>query len=68
MTKKCAILMGFVFVLSTLFVTAENASDSEKYWHQWRGPYMTGVSPDGDPPIEWSETKNVKWKIEAWTQ
>ncbi len=24
---------------------------------------MSGVSPDGDPPVEWSETKNVAWKI-----
>lgn len=25
---------------------------------------MTGVSPTGDPPIEWSEQKNVRWKVE----
>lgn len=30
----------------------------------WRGPLGTGVSPSGDPPIEWSESKNIKWKIE----
>ena len=62
--KKTVVLLGFVFVLSGLLVAAENASDFEKYWHQWRGPYMTGVSPDGDPAIEWSETKNMKWKID----
>jgi len=62
--KKTVVLLGFVFVLSGLLVAAENASDFEKYWHQWRGPYMTGVSPDGDPAIEWSETKNIKWKID----
>jgi outer membrane protein assembly factor BamB len=61
--KKIAILIGFVLVLSPLFVTAESASDFEKNWHQWRGPFMTGLSPDGDPALEWSETKNVKWKI-----
>jgi outer membrane protein assembly factor BamB len=32
-------------------------------WRQWRGPLATGVSPDADPPIEWSETKNIRWKI-----
>lgn len=61
--KKIAVLIGFVFVFSGLFLAAENTSDYEKHWHQWRGPYMTGVSPNGDPAIEWSETKNVKWKI-----
>lgn len=31
-------------------------------WPAWRGPLATGVSPTADPPVEWSETKNVKWK------
>jgi outer membrane protein assembly factor BamB len=38
---------------------------SEAYWPQWRGPYATGVSKHADPPSEWSETKNVRWKIEV---
>jgi outer membrane protein assembly factor BamB len=25
---------------------------------------MTGTAPHGDPPVEWSESKNIKWKIE----
>lgn len=33
-------------------------------WHQWRGPEATGVAPAGNPPVQWSETKNVKWKFE----
>ena len=37
--------------------------ESARYWPQWRGPLQTGVAPQGDPPTEWSETKNVKWKI-----
>ena len=36
----------------------------ERFWPQWRGPYATGVSKYADPPIEWSETKNVRWKVE----
>jgi outer membrane protein assembly factor BamB len=32
------------------------------YWPQWRGPLATGVAPDADPPVEWSEEKNVRWK------
>lgn len=38
--------------------------EAEKQWGQWRGPYGTGVSKVADPPLEWSETKNIKWKIE----
>ena len=32
-------------------------------WHQWRGPEHNGVSRTANPPIEWSETKNVQWKV-----
>jgi outer membrane protein assembly factor BamB len=31
----------------------------------WRGPLGNGVAPLADPPVEWSETKNVTWKIEV---
>lgn len=34
-----------------------------KFWPQWRGPLGTGVSPAANPPSEWSETKNVRWKV-----
>ena len=36
----------------------------DRFWPQWRGPYATGVSRSADPPLEWSETKNVRWKVE----
>lgn len=56
-----------VFVtLVVLAVTLRAAPDlpSEHFWPQWRGPYATGVSKVANPPIEWSETKNVRWKVE----
>lgn len=37
---------------------------AERYWPQWRGPFMTGLAPHATPPVEWSETKNVRWKVE----
>ena len=30
----------------------------------WRGPHANGIAKHADPPLEWSETKNVKWKVE----
>ena len=32
-------------------------------WPTWRGPLGTGEAPAAKPPLEWSETKNVKWKV-----
>lgn len=34
-----------------------------KDWPQWRGPLGSGVAPEGSPPAEWSEQKNIRWKI-----
>ena len=33
-------------------------------WPSFRGPLHTGVAPHGDPPTEWNEGKNVRWKVE----
>jgi outer membrane protein assembly factor BamB len=37
--------------------------NAERYWAQWRGPFATGVSRTATPPLEWSETKNIRWKV-----
>jgi outer membrane protein assembly factor BamB len=46
------------------FVAAQDSATASRNWHQWRGPHATGVSPTANPPLEWSETKNVRWKVE----
>jgi len=40
------------------------AADPMDNWPQWRGPLATGVAPDADPPIHWSEHANIRWKVE----
>lgn len=37
---------------------------AESYWPQWRGPLGTGVAPDANPPVQWSEDENVRWKVQ----
>jgi outer membrane protein assembly factor BamB len=32
-------------------------------WPQWRGPLANGVAPGANPPVHWSETNNVRWKV-----
>jgi outer membrane protein assembly factor BamB len=51
---------------ATVLAGALNAwnPEAEKYWPQWRGPAATGVSKHATPPVEWSETRNVRWKKE----
>lgn len=54
-------------VLLTLLAHAAAAQNFAQQrlanWHQWRGPHANGVAPRGNPPTEWSDTKNIKWKV-----
>ena len=51
-------------LIAALFSSAHtHAAEKPANWPQWRGPLATGVAPDADPPTEWSEKKNVRWKV-----
>lgn len=62
--RRLSIASVILFMLSGFLLAQNNLSENEKNWTQWRGPYETGVAPTGNPPLEWSETRNVKWKTE----
>jgi outer membrane protein assembly factor BamB len=50
-----------------LFTSAEFSfaqNSGMNYWPQWRGPLGTGTAIKGNPPVEFSETKNLKWKTD----
>lgn len=42
---------------------SERSAEWQESWPQWRGPNGDGVAASSKPPIEWSETKNIKWKV-----
>ena len=52
-------------VLASLSAWAAPSASTpgESNWPQWRGPLQNGVAPHGNPPTEWSETQNMKWKV-----
>jgi len=61
---KTILLTTSVFLLSLVSRDASCATDDAlQNWPQWRGPLANGTAPQADPPLEWSESKNVKWKI-----
>lgn len=73
--RKSALLIGvglFCLLAPNTATLAQAAAEKSAapetvanyQWPQWRGPLFTGVAPHADPPVEWSETKNVRWKIE----
>src|SRR5690606_12464045 len=52
-------------VCAALIVLASSGlrGDAAEYWPHWRGPLASGSAPVGDPPVRWSETENVRWKV-----
>jgi len=59
-------LRGFIvlIVACLAFSSLTAALDVADNWPTWRGPTPNGIALKGDPPTEWSETRNVKWKVE----
>jgi len=57
-------MLAALAIGSLTLAQAAPDTTSDKYWPQWRGPHATGVSKTADPPVEWSETKNIRWKVE----
>ena len=41
-----------------------HALDSPSDWAEWRGVSGNGSSPDAKPPITWSESENIAWKLD----
>ncbi|MEZ6124867.1 MAG: PQQ-binding-like beta-propeller repeat protein [Planctomycetaceae bacterium] len=50
-------LLPFLFLLSADPAGADN-------WTHWRGDHGNSVSETAHPPTQWSDTQNVRWKIE----
>jgi outer membrane protein assembly factor BamB len=62
-------IQPFLFISAfILLMTFPFRSDGQQKqladWPQWRGPMHTGAATAGNPPVEFSETKNLKWKTE----
>jgi len=57
------IFTGCWLLVLPVLVEDSVAEESVQNWPQWRGPLGTGAAPQADPPLEWSEDQNVRWKI-----
>lgn len=59
--SRYSLVLCLALAMSSLAVGEDFANN----WHQWRGPEATGVSRTASPPLTWSETDNVKWKVDV---
>ena len=52
-----------LILLGSILVT-KSTLKADSNWPSWRGVTGNGVAPDSsNPPKEWSEEKNIFWKI-----
>jgi outer membrane protein assembly factor BamB len=64
------LMRTFIWGTATLSIAvliaepSAQGADARRQWAQWRGPDANGVSTTANPPLEWSESKNIKWKVE----
>jgi outer membrane protein assembly factor BamB len=58
--KKMVVSVILLSVLLSINAYSNSGSD---YWPTWRGPDATGASKNANPPLTWSETENIKWKV-----
>lgn len=60
--------LNIIPIVVALFTTSLIADDqpdiASRSWPQWRGPLANGVAPHADPPVEWDEQTNIRWKVE----
>ena len=59
---RTTLLMISLCIILSIFWSAEPDADETQYWPQWRRPTATGSAPDSNPPVEWSEQRNIRWK------
>ena len=64
MRKLVVVAIACSCLVSTLASGHAQPQESQRFWAQWRGPDATGVAPFGDPPLEWNEARNIRWKVE----
>lgn len=59
---KNSILCQIMAIVVLFTAVVQGGSDPE-YWPTWRGPNMMGITAEGNPPVKWSESDNIKWKV-----
>ena len=58
--RSLILVISFIFIIGNI-----NAQkDASDFWAQWRGPLGTGAAIKGNPPVQFGESLNLKWKVD----
>ena len=65
--SNCIVIVALGLITVTLPLGQGLADQFEEAkpnnWHHWRGPDANGVSITAKPPVQWSPTNNIQWKV-----
>jgi outer membrane protein assembly factor BamB len=64
LTKNLHRLLTVCLIFTLTNAKAQKSVSNTENWPEWRGKYNTGATIAGKTPVQFSETKNIKWKIE----
>jgi outer membrane protein assembly factor BamB len=59
---KSIMVLACITMVGSLAAQAP-AAPADDNWPTMRGPLATGAAPKATPPLTWSETSNIKWKV-----
>ena len=62
MKKWFLVLMGFCLI-PILVQAKHHEAKKTQNWPHLRGPNVNGLVDTGNPPVEWSEDTNIRWKV-----
>ena len=60
---RCFLLSLLCCLLAHVASAESLAEFRDSNWHQWRGPNADGVAVAANPPVTWSTSKNIRWKM-----
>ena len=64
MSRLCILGFRATIALSIVGFVLGGAASFAENWPGWRGPNGDGQSSESDPPLRWSQSENIAWKVE----
>ena len=61
--KKWLLILVGVCLIPILVQAKHHAAKETHNWPHLRGPNANGLVDKGNPPVEWSEDTNIRWKV-----
>jgi len=62
--KRLILKVVIVILFVRVSIAAADSTEMLDNWPAWRGPLVNGVAPNADPPVRWSTSENIRWKLD----